>query len=98
MSSGSISVDVNEIVEANIPAVPSRSFEFPCVDYGFMVVPAGLSTSESPEFLVMIQQIISGVSSFTGCLEFVPKSSIPPFAGLDVCHPRQLKYIYIFHL
>ena len=32
---------------------------------GFMVVPAELSSSESSEFLAMIQQVISGVSSYT---------------------------------
>ena len=45
VSFDSTSNDVNEIAKSNIPAVPSRSLEFPCVDYGFMVVPARLSTS-----------------------------------------------------
>ena len=40
----------------------------------------------------MIQQIIFCVS-FTDCLEFVPKSSIPPLERLDVCHTR---HPYIF--
>ena len=56
MSSNSTSYDVNEIIEFNIPAVPSRSFEFPCADYEIIVIPAELSTSESIEFLAMIQQ------------------------------------------
>jgi len=46
--------DVDKIVESNIPAVPSKLFEFSCADYGFMVVPAELSSSESSEFLVII--------------------------------------------
>ena len=69
---------MDEIDESNILAVPSKSFEFLYADYGFMVVPTELSTSESSEFRVMIQQLISGISSFTSYLEFVPKSSIPP--------------------
>jgi len=93
MSFDSTSNDVNEIIDSNIPKVSSRSFEFPCADYRFMVVPAGLFISESSEFLAMTQQRISGVASFTGCLKFVPKSSIPPFAGIDVCPPKQPRYI-----
>jgi len=52
-----------------------------------MVVPTELTSSESSEFLAMIQQMISCVSSFTGCSEFVLKSSIPLLEGLDMCHP-----------
>ena len=37
--------------------------------------------------------MISHVSFFTGYLEFVPKSSIPPLEGLDMCHPRHLIYL-----
>jgi len=33
MSYDSTSDDVNEIVESNILAVPSKLFEFTCVDY-----------------------------------------------------------------
>jgi len=33
-----ISDDVDEIVESNIPAVPSKLFEFSCADYGFMIM------------------------------------------------------------
>ena len=43
----------------------------------------------------MIQQIISGVSSFTGCLEFVLKSSILPLEGLNACHPRHLICLFL---
>jgi len=31
--------------------------------------------------------------SFSGCLKFVSDSNIPPSAGLDMCPPRQPKYI-----
>ena len=55
MSSNSINDDVNVVVESNIPAVPSKSFEFSCTNYGFMIVLAELFSSESFEFLVMIQ-------------------------------------------
>ena len=48
-----------------------------------MVIPAELSSSESFEFLTMIQYMISGVSSFTCCLELVLKSSIPSLERLD---------------
>jgi len=88
VSSDSTSDDADEIIESNIPTVPSKSIEFPCGDYGFMVVFTELTSSESSEFLVMIQQMIFGVFSFTNCLEFVPKFSILSLKGLDVCHPR----------
>jgi len=39
---------VNEIVESNIPAVPRKSFEFPCVEYSFMIVPTESYSSEPP--------------------------------------------------
>ena len=55
VSSNSTSDDMDEIVKSNIPAEPSQSFEFPCVDYGLIVIPTELSSSESSEFLVMIQ-------------------------------------------
>ena len=54
MSFGSASDDVDEIVEPNTPAVPSKLFEFPCAKYNFMIVPIDSSSSESPKFLVMI--------------------------------------------
>jgi len=95
VSSDCTSDDVDEIVESNIPAEPSQSFEFPCADYGLMIVPTELSSSELSEFLVMIQHIICGVSSFIGCLEFVPKFSIPPLEGLD-CPPRHPVYFIFF--
>jgi len=34
VSSDSTNDDVDEIVESNIPAEPSKSFEFACADYG----------------------------------------------------------------
>jgi len=57
-----------------------------------MVVPTELSSSKSSEFLAMIQQVISNASSFTGCLEFIPESSLS-LAGFDVCHLRHLIYL-----
>jgi len=93
VSSDSTSDDVDEIVESNIPTLPSKLFEFPYIDYGFMIIPTELFSSESPEFLAMIQQMIYGIFSFTSCLEFVLKSSISPLEELDVCHPRCLIYL-----
>ena len=87
MSSDSTSDDMNEIVEPNIPAVPSKSIEFPYSEYTFMVVPTESNSSESPDFLAMIQQMVSNISSFTDRLEFIPESSIS-LAEFDVCHPR----------
>ena len=46
--------------------MPSKSFEFPCVEYSFMIVPIDSSSSESHELLGMIKQIISN-ASFSGC-------------------------------
>jgi len=74
---------VDEIVESNIPTMPSKSFEFSYADYEFMIIPAELFSNESSEFLIMIQQMISSIP-FINCLEFVPKFSIPPLEGLDV--------------
>ena len=47
MPSDSTSDDVDEIVEFNIPTMPSKLFEFPCVDYEFMIVNAELSSTKS---------------------------------------------------
>ena len=57
MSSDSTSDNVNEIVKSNIPAMPRKSIEFTCAEYSFMVVPTESYSSESPEFLAMIQQM-----------------------------------------
>ena len=38
-ASDSTSDDVNEIVESKIPALPSKSIEFSCAEYNFMVIP-----------------------------------------------------------
>ena len=43
MSSDSTNNDVDEIVESYIPTEPSKSFEFSCVEYSFMVVPTAVS-------------------------------------------------------
>jgi len=71
VSSDSTSDDLNEIVESNIPTVQRMSFEFSCVEYSFMVFPIESYPSESPEFLTMIQQIVSSASFYTGHLEFI---------------------------
>jgi len=42
----------------------SGPFESPSAKYNFMVIPIDSSSSESPEFLVMIQQMISNAFSF----------------------------------
>jgi len=98
MSSDNTSDDVDEIADSNILAVPSKSFKFSCAKYGFMIFPAELSSSESSEFLTIIQHMVSNISSFTGCLEFVPKSNISLLLRLDVCHPRQPKYLFFLSL
>jgi len=51
------------------------------VDYDFMVISTDSSSNESSEFLTMNQQVIFRAFSFTGGLEFVFESSIPPLAG-----------------
>jgi len=61
MSSDSVSDDVDEIVKPNTPMVPSKSFECPCAEYSFILVPIDSSFSESPEFLTKIQQMISSI-------------------------------------
>ena len=53
----------------------------PRAEYGFMVILIDSFSSESPEFLFMIQQMISS-ASFSSCLEFVSESNVPP--SLDV--------------
>ena len=44
----------------------------------------------------MIQQIIFGVSSFTGCLKFVSKYNISPLEELDVCPLRHPVYHFFY--
>jgi len=56
--------DVNDIVEPNTPAVPSKSFGLLCAKYSFMVVPIDSSSSESLEFLAKIQQMVSSAFFF----------------------------------
>jgi len=64
-----------------------------CIDYDFMVIPTDSFSSESPEFLAMIQQVVSSAFFFTGCLEFISESNLS-LAGFDVCHPRHLIYLF----
>jgi len=54
-----------------------------------MIVLIDSSSSDSPE----IQQMVSNICSFSGCLEFVSESNIFSSAGLDVCHFRHPRYI-----
>ena len=71
----------HETVDSNVitSSGPSESL---CVDYDFMVVPTESFFIESSEFLAMIQQVVSG-AFFTGCLKFIPESSIFSLVGLD---------------
>jgi len=91
MSSDSTSDDV-EIVKVNIHVQPSKLIEFSCLEYTFMVVPTESYSSESPDFLAIIQEMVSSVFSFTGRLEFVPEFYLS-LAELDVCHPRYPIYL-----
>ena len=87
---------MDEIVEANILAMPSKSFKFPYADtYTFMAIPIESYSSESPEFLVMIQEM--GAFSFTCHLEFIPESNLS-LVEFDVCHPRHLIYLILLSL
>jgi len=61
-----------------------------------MIVPTESSSSESSEFLAMIQRVIFS-ASFIGCLEFIPESSLP-LARFDVCHPKQPLYLLFLSL
>jgi len=54
VSSDNTSDDMDEIVESNITTELIKSFEFPCTDYEFMIVPIELSSSESSEFTAII--------------------------------------------
>ena len=90
MSSDSASDDMDEIVESNIPSMPNQSFEPPYAEYSFIVIPIDSSFGESPEFLIKIQQMVSSISSFLGCLEFVSESNVPPSAGINVCPPKHV--------
>ena len=93
MSSDSISDDMNKIVEPKTPTLSSKSFKFSCVEYSFMIVQIDSASSESLEFLVMIQQMASSASSFSDCLEFVSEFNIFLSARLNVCPPRHPRYI-----
>ena len=97
MSSDSTSDDVNEIVESNIPALPSTSIEFPCPEYTFMVVPTVSYFSESPEFFFRIQEMVPSVFSFAGHLKFFSKSNLS-LVKLGVCHPKHHIYLILLSL
>ena len=76
----------HETVDSSIVTF-SGPYESPRVDYDFMVVPTESSSSESSEFLVMIQHVVSNAFSFTSYLEFLPGSNLL-LARFNVCHPR----------
>ena len=64
MPSDSISDAVDEIVEHNTPAMSNKLFEFPCAEYSFIVIPIDSSSFESPEYVAIIQQMVSSASFF----------------------------------
>ena len=64
MSSDSANDDVDEIVETNIFTMPSQSFESPCVEPSFMVIPINSFFRESHEFLIKVQQMVSNILFF----------------------------------
>jgi len=53
VSSDSTNDNMNEIEESNIPAEPSKSFEFSYADYEYMIVPTELSFTKSSDFIAM---------------------------------------------
>ena len=65
----------HETVNSSV-IISSGPSESPCVEYDFMVVSIDSSSNESPEFLVMIQQMISSALSFSDCLKFVSEFNI----------------------
>jgi len=67
----------SSVITSSGPSKSSRD------DYVFMVVPTESSSSESSEFLVMIQCVIFSAYSFTDCLEFTSESNLP-LAGFDM--------------
>ena len=91
VASDSTGDDVNEI-----PAVSGKSFEFPCVEYNFMIVPIESYSSEPPEFLAMIQQMISSASFFTNRLEFISESNLL-LAEFEACHTLGIHYLSFSH-
>ena len=94
MSFDGTSDDMYVIVKPNTPTMTSKSFESPCAEYSFMVVPIDSSFSKSPEFFFKIQQMVS-MTSFSACLEFVSEFNIPLSAGLNVCPLRHLIYLIL---
>ena len=50
-------MSVHKAADSSV-VIPSRSFESPRADYGFMVISTKSSSSESLEFLVMIQHVV----------------------------------------
>ena len=61
----------NETIDSSVETSSGPS-ESPHADYDFMVVLTKLFSSESSEFLAMIQQVVS--NAFFACLEFILES------------------------
>jgi len=67
-----------------------------------IATPSMSSSSKSLEFLAMLHQVSSGLSSFSGCLEFSPEffqisigpSDVIPLAVFEACHPRELSSVF----
>ena len=80
-----IEVDIeHKTIDSNVVTSSGLS-ESSRADYDFMVIPIDSFSSELPELLIMIKQMVFSAASFSGSLEFVTESNIPPSAGLDVC-------------
>ena len=95
MSSDSANDDMDEIVEPNTPIVSSQPFEFPCAEYSLMVVLIESYSSEPPEFLAMIQQMVSSASFFIGRLEFTLS---PVYHYLSsMCIILSITYLLVSH-
>jgi len=95
VSSDSTDDDVNTIVESNILAMSRKSFEFSCAEYSLMVVLIESYSSEPPEFLAMIQQMVSSASFFIGRLEFTLS---PVYHYLSsMCIILSITYLLVSH-
>ena len=84
-----------EIIDSSV-VTSNGSSESPRAEYDFVVVPIDSSSSESHEFLAMIQQMVSVLRLFliVWSLCLLSKSNILPSVGLDVCHHRHPRYIF----
>ena len=83
-------LSVRQLIVVSLHLVDHVSL--PRAEYGFMVILIDSCSSELPEFLFMIQQMVSS-ASFPDCLEFASESNISSSVGLDVCLSRYPIYI-----